>query len=425
MVRLLPTLLALGASLSPVSGFMAPAPVSRARTAASTSTSRVGPSSKPLVAASPITPTGVAPLQAASSLFDFFKPPTLTQGSDAKSTTRKIVVLTGTSSGLGKATLKTLAERGEYYVICAVRDVDKMKAVAEELDLRPDTYKIMQLDLSRFDSVRKFARDVKGVLRGRGLDTLVCNAAVYLPARSLPTFTPDGIEESLQINHLSHFLLVSLLLDDLRKAREPRCIIVGSITGNTNTIAGAFVLPWADLGKLEGMEKGAKQPVAMIDGKNFNGAKAYKDSKVCNMMTTNELHKRYHEKTGIVFNSMYPGCIAETALFREKRQWFRTIFPLFMKYVTGGYVSEEEAGERLAQCVYDPELNASGNYWSWNGKAKNFGYFDPNKGMIVGAGGSGGSAFANEQSDEVRNQAKADKMWDLSTKITGAVWPKA
>jgi hypothetical protein len=63
MVRLLPTLLALGASLSPVSGFMAPAPVSRARAAASTSTSRVGPSSKPLVAASPITPTGVAPLQ--------------------------------------------------------------------------------------------------------------------------------------------------------------------------------------------------------------------------------------------------------------------------------------------------------------------------------------------------------------------------
>ena len=36
---------------------------------------------------------------------------------------------------------------------------------------------------------------------------------------------------------------------------------------------------------------------------------------------------------------MYPGCIAETGLFREKRQWFRDVFPLFMKYVTGGYVS--------------------------------------------------------------------------------------
>ena len=51
------------------------------------------------------------------------------------------------------------------------------------------------------------------------------------------------------------------------------------------------------------------------------------------MMTVNELHERYHEKTGITFNSMYPDCIAETALFREKRQWFRKLFPVFMKYV--------------------------------------------------------------------------------------------
>lgn len=43
------------------------------------------------------------------------------------------------------------------------------------------------------------------------------------------------------------------------------------------------------------------------------------------MMTVNELHRRYHEATGITFSSMYPGCIAETNLFREKRQWFRTV----------------------------------------------------------------------------------------------------
>lgn len=46
---------------------------------------------------------------------------------------------------------------------------------------------------------------------------------------------------------------------------------------------------------------------------------------VCNMMTSNELHRRYHEATGITFSTMYPGCIAETNLFREKRQWFRTV----------------------------------------------------------------------------------------------------
>lgn len=116
------------------------------------------------------------------------------------------------------------------------------------------------------------------------------NVTLRDTARDYPTFTPDGIEESLQINHLSHFLLVSLLLDDLKKAKDPRCVIVGSITGNDNTIAGAFVWPRASLGDLKGMQEGAKEPVSMIDGKNFNGAKAYKDSKVT---TTNGLGK-YH-----------------------------------------------------------------------------------------------------------------------------------
>merc|ERR1711957_296412 len=90
---------------------------------------------------------------------------------------------------------------------------------------------------------------------------------------------------------------------------------------------------------------GFQNPIAMADGKPFFGAKAYKDAKVCNMMTVSELHRRYHEDTGIIFSSMYPGCIAETALFREKRPWFRKAFPWFMKYVTGGYVGETEAGE--------------------------------------------------------------------------------
>merc|ERR1712094_109421 len=105
----------------------------------------------------------------------------------------------------------------------------------------------------------------------------------------------------------------------------------------------------------------------------MGGAKAYKDSKALNMMTVTELHRRFHDSTGVTFSSMYPGCIAEINLFREKREWFRTIFPLFMKYVTGGYVSEKEAGQRLAQVIYDPVCEKSGVYWSWNGNAQQVG----------------------------------------------------
>jgi NAD(P)-dependent dehydrogenase (short-subunit alcohol dehydrogenase family) len=82
---------------------------------------------------------------------------------------------------------------------------------------------------------------------------------------------------------------------------------------------------------------------------NFDGAKAYKDSKLCLMMMANILHDKYHKQTGIAFSSIYPGCIAESPLFREKRPWFRKNFPIFMKYITGGFVGEEEAGMRLFQ----------------------------------------------------------------------------
>jgi protochlorophyllide reductase len=179
---------------------------------------------------------------------------------------------------------------------------------------------------------------------------------------------------------------------------------------------------YIDLGALEGLEQGGKNPIAMIDGKAFNGAKAYKDSKICNMMTVNELHNRYHKSTGVIFNSMYPGCIAETQLFREKRVWFRKLFPLFMRYVTGGYVGEKEAGERLAQVVDGVECSKSGVYWSWNGGARQVPVKDFKKGFIQGTGGSGGELFENTPSDAVKDEVKSKKMFELSTKVTGAKW---
>ena len=210
----------------------------------------------------------------------------------------------------------------------------------------------------------------------------------------------------------------------MSKVKNARMVIVGSITGNSNTIGGGLVLPLADLGDLKGLEEGATNPTAMIDGKPFNGAKAYKDSKICNMMTVNELHKRYHKSTGITFSSIYPGCIATSQLFREKRGWFRFIFPLFMKYVTGGFVSEDEAGDRLAQVVQAEECLKSGVYWSWNGGARQAPVKNFKTGFVEGTGGSGGEIFENTPSDQVADPERSRKMWDYSTAITGAVWPK-
>lgn len=65
------------------------------------------------------------------------------------------------------------------------------------------------------------------------------------------------------------------------------------------------------------------------------------------MLTMREMNRRWGGGK-ILFSSLYPGCIAETGLFRNHVSLFRTLFPVFQKYVTKGYVSEEEAGRRLA-----------------------------------------------------------------------------
>jgi len=253
-------------------------------------------------------------------------------------------------------------------------------------------------------SDKDFVITLKLFITARQIKHIICNAAVYRPTDPKPAFTDDGYEMSMGVNHLGHFLLVNLLLPDLKKAKNSRVCIVGSITGNSNTIGGGFVYPRAEIGELDGLKQGPMSE--MVDGGSFDGAKAYKDAKALNMMTVTELHRRYHDETGIVFSSMYPGCIAETNLFREKRQWFRDLFPVLMKGV-GVYVSEAEAGERLAQVISDPVCGAkSGVYWSWNGNAQKFG-----KGS---AGGSGGEIFENAFSGMISDERRGELMFDYS-----------
>mmetsp|Transcript_3400 Transcript_3400/g.3959 ORF Transcript_3400/g.3959 Transcript_3400/m.3959 type:complete len:425 (+) Transcript_3400:58-1332(+) len=328
---------------------------------------------------------------------------------------RKLVVITGASSGLGLNAAATLAKTGRYFIVMAVRDIEKAKNVAKKMKMPDGSYIAMKLELGSLQSVRDFVANLKAFKSARPLNHLICNAAVYKPTDPEPAWSDDGFEMTMGVNHFGHFLLVNLLLEDMSKAKNARVCIVGSITGNTNTVGGGLVYPQANLGKLEGFEQGAKKPVEMANGKSFFGAKAYKDSKVCNMMTVSELHKRYHEKTGIVFSSMYPGCIAETNLFREKRPWFRKAFPWFMKYVTGGYVGEPEAGERLAQVIDDPTCTKSNVYWSWNGGAQNIGTYSKD-GKPKGAGGAGGEIFENTQSDAVQDAETSRKVWEYSVK---------
>ncbi len=310
-------------------------------------------------------------------------------------------IITGASSGVGLYATKALIKRG-WYVIMACRDIPKTETAAKALGFPSDSYKILPIDLGSLQSVRRFVTDYRS--SGLPLDALVCNAATYMPLLKEPARSPEGYELSVATNHLGHFLLCQLMLPDLQKstAAEKRLIILGTVTANSKELGGKIPIPApADLGDLQGLEAGFKAPIAMIDGKPFKAGKAYKDSKLCNMMTIRELDRRFGAQTGIVFNSLYPGCVADTPLFRNAPPLFQKIFPWFQKNITKGYVSQELAGERTAQVIADPGFSQSGVHWSWGNRQK-----------------EGREAFVQELS-KGSDDVKAARMWDLSMKLVG------
>lgn len=318
-------------------------------------------------------------------------------GEDRKST----VVITGASSGVGLYAAKAFAETGQWHVVMACRNLGKAQKAALDLKIPQESYTILYIDLGSLTSVRQFVNAFRAT--GRSLDALVCNAAIYMPLLKEPLRSPEGYELTVTTNHLGHFLLCNLMLEDLKNSSssEPRLVILGTVTHNPKELGGK-IPPRPDLGDLKGFEEGFKPPHSMIDGKEFEPVKAYKDSKVCNVLTMRELHRRYHESTGITFSSLYPGCVATTALFRNHYPLFQKLFPLFQKYITGGFVSEEEAGKRVAEVVAEPAYSQSGAYWSWGNRQK-----------------KNGKSFVQEVSNEASDDDKAKRLWDLSEKLVG------
>jgi protochlorophyllide reductase len=284
------------------------------------------------------------------------------------------------------------------------RDPVRAAEAASTLAIPTAQLSHLRTDLGDLESVRVGVETLVASL-GRPIDALVINAAVYKPRLKQPERSPQGFEQSMATNHLGHFLLIQMLLADLQQSSHPsrRLIILGTVTANSKELGGKIPIPApADLGDLSGFEAGFKAPIAMADGKPFKPGKAYKDSKLCNMITSQELHRRLHESTGIVFSSLYPGCVADSPLFRNTPQLFQKVFPWFQKNITGGYVSQALAGERVAQVVADPEFAVSGVHWSWGNRQK-----------------QGGKQFSQELSDKASNPTTAAKMWDYSLKLVG------
>jgi len=310
------------------------------------------------------------------------------------------VVITGASSGVGLYGAKALAKRG-WHVVMACRNLEKAEKAAQGVGIPSHSRSLIPVDVASLGSVRQFVSSFRTL--NRPLDALVINAAIYLPLLKAPLRSPEGYELTMATNHLGHFLMANLMLADFKyaDAPDPRLVILGTVTHNPDELGGK-IPPRPDLGNLEGFARGFKEPITMADGKDFEPVKAYKDSKVCNVLTMRELHRRFHDSTGITFSSFYPGCVADTPLFRNHYPLFQKLFPWFQKNITGGYVTQDLAGERLAMVVADPEFKQSGAYWSWGNRQK-----------------EGRQSFVQRVSPQARDEELAQKMWDYSLTLVG------
>ena len=326
----------------------------------------------------------------------------------------RFVLITGTTSGVGLNTLKPLIRAG--WDVLAINRSNK-KALIESSKLLSNAelekIKFFEIDLSDLNMVREGSNQIIEKF-GDSLKVIICNSAVYKPRLRKPERSAQGFENSMAVNHLGHFLLINLLLEKMLSSNFeiptkenkskfiPRITILGTVTANYKEFGGKIPIPApANLGDLSGFERGFLAPISMANGKKFKPGKAYKDSKLCNMITVQEMAKRFPREK-LICNSLYPGCVANTKLFRDTPWIFRKLFPIFQRFITRGYVSERLAGERVALIATGKEFSQSGVHWSWGNRQK-----------------SGRQAFSQNLSDRIIDPYTSKRLWELSKSLVG------
>ena len=125
---------------------------------------------------------------------------------------RKVILITGASGGIGKEAAIELLDQGAT-VICASRSKERSIAVINK-SKKPENGVFYSLDLSSFQSTIEFAEKIKKDFPN-GIDILINNAG---QAFSNAELTNDGIEKSIQTNHLGHFILTALLIEKFIKS---------------------------------------------------------------------------------------------------------------------------------------------------------------------------------------------------------------
>jgi retinol dehydrogenase 12 len=193
----------------------------------------------------------------------------------------RVCVLTGASSGIGRAASVALARLGATMVLVCRDRARGEAALAQVAEAAAGGQPGLELaDLASLAQVR----DLAGRLgRRRRIDVLINNAGLVSARREL---TEDGYERTLAVNHLAPFLLTNLLLPVLTASAPARVITVSSVAHR-----GALL----SFGNLQ-LERG------------YLPMRAYANSKLANILFTTELARRL-AGTRVTANCLHPGTV--------------------------------------------------------------------------------------------------------------------
>ncbi len=273
------------------------------------------------------------------------------------------VIITGANRGIGYETALALAYDPSRAIVLAGRDLDALSEAAEHIRSVTGNEQLtpMEIDLASLSSVRSFAAAV-GQRDLPPLSTIICNAAISQPPAG--SRSAEGYELTFAVNHLGHFLLVHLLLDSLQP--PARILFVSSARHDAARSDGPMRPP--RYVKAEWLAFPERDPAY---GENGD---VYATTKLCNVLTTYEFHRRLQESDistpdrPITANAFDPGLVAGTGLGRTATGFTRLIWYRILPWISrvmGFGRSAKQAGEDLAYLATAPELSdVSGKYFS-------------------------------------------------------------
>ena len=321
----------------------------------------------------------------------------------------RTILITGVNKlGIGYTTAEAFASGSPRLLILAGRSPAKVQECIDALSQKcPDVeYRLLQVDLSSQESVKKAASTVLSWDDVPTIDLVINNAGVMaIPERTL---SPDGIEMHLATNHVGHFLLTNLIMPKViaaAKGKAPgtvRIVNVSSVGTYTSPFRASdpnftklnAELPDNEEGALA-MLKAAGLPAD--EDKAYAPMIAYGQSKTCNILHAVGLDRRLYEKHGIVSVALYPGDMRSELIRHTDQEWLKKA--LEAREAQGHRVKTLEQGSSTTLvAALDPKLDKPGN-----------GYFITN--CQVGTTPPAPKYAVDE--------AEADKLWEASETWVG------